>query len=139
MTTYTYHSAKFKRDVSVTYSSGLFVKYAIDKPSEGYQTPTDTKTVNFIFYTETGFLEFAKEYKINYTKVDQVITFEMFWDAYAQKDCGRKKAEEAWKKLNATEQTKAFNYITHYNATLKLNNIAKKYATTFLNQQIWEK
>jgi len=71
------------------------------------------------------------------TEVTIEVTFEVFWKRY--NDAARsskKKTEKIWKKMNVHEQLKAYNFIGNYEASIS-NGIAKKYATTYLNDELW--
>lgn len=89
------------------------------------------------FYREQDFLLSAKEHKLKLTRVEVEVSFEMFWDAYKQKDCGRTKAEQTWNKMPKAEQVQAFEFIPAFNSILKNSGTAKPYATTYLNQKRW--
>lgn len=67
---------------------------------------------------------------------EQEITFDMFWNRYNDKArSSRKKTQTAWNKLSRTEQAKAYLYMPTY---FKNKGTAeKKYATTYLSDELW--
>ena len=64
------------------------------------------------------------------------VTFDMFWNRYADKDrSSKKKTQAQWDKMPVTEQAKAYAFIPKYN---RLRGPAdKKYATTYLSDELW--
>lgn len=71
------------------------------------------------------------------TEVSQVIDFELFWDRYDEKiRSSRKRTLAKWNKLSKTDQIKAYKFISRYESHL-LPGTAKKYASTYLNDELW--
>lgn len=71
-------------------------------------------------------------------QVHQEITFEMFWDRYDHKAVSsKKKALAAWQRLSKAHQQKAYRHISRYFQMLP-PGVAKKYAETYLNSQLWD-
>ncbi len=65
-----------------------------------------------------------------------VVTFEMFWNKYNDKDRSSKiKTEKAWNKLDQATQIKAYLHIPKYEKSR--GSAEKKYATTYLADQLW--
>lgn len=70
-------------------------------------------------------------------EVNQEITFESFWNRYNDKvRSSRKKAERIWNRLSKADQAKAYAYISTYDAS-RSAGVAKKYAETYLNAELW--
>ena len=64
------------------------------------------------------------------------VTFDMFWNRYNDKErSSKKKTLTAWDKLTTTNQVKAYYYIPVY--FRKRGTADKKYATTYLNDELW--
>lgn len=71
------------------------------------------------------------------TELLDEINFAMFWNMYDDKARSSKvKTERVWNKMKKTEQVKAYNYVSKYKASLSAG-ICMKYATTYLNDQLW--
>lgn len=71
------------------------------------------------------------------TEILDSITFEMFWNRYNDKARSSKvKTERVWNKMSVRERCKAYNYIGKYEASIPYG-VCKKYATTYLNDQLW--
>lgn len=137
MKTYQYHSAIFGCEVQSTYNKhGLLIGFNVINGN-------DVAAVNLSsgmlknYVNELDFLAVAKQNNLKLTQVERVVTFELFWDAYKQKDCGRTKAEQVWNKLSKADQVEAFDFIAAFNGILKMNGTAKPYATTYLNSKRW--
>ena len=70
-------------------------------------------------------------------EVTQVITFTMFWDRYNEKiRSSKKKAITTWNRMAVPEHIKAYNFIKKYEANIP-TGVAKKYAETYLNAELW--
>lgn len=71
------------------------------------------------------------------TEVIPSISFDMFWKKYDDKARSSKiKTERVWNKMSASEQVKAYNFVSKYKASLG-SGICMKYATTYLCDQLW--
>ncbi len=71
------------------------------------------------------------------TELVEDIDFEMFWKKYDDRSRSSKvKTERFWNKMKRDEQIKAYNFIGRYNASIQ-PGICRKYATTYLNDQMW--
>jgi hypothetical protein len=137
MKTYQYYSTIFGSEVQVMYNqSGLLTGFTVLHNVEKINSQLD-QFKNW-FRLEDFLIE-AKKHSLKVTEIDRVVTFEMFWEKYKQKDCGRKKGEASWKELSKADQVKAFDFIDYFNGILKMNATAKPYATTYLNQKRWER
>ena len=71
------------------------------------------------------------------TPIEAMVTFEMFWDRYNDKARSSKvKTERVWNKMPEGERTKAYRYINRYKSSIP-QGVCMKYATTYLNDQMW--
>jgi hypothetical protein len=71
------------------------------------------------------------------TEIKENITFEMFWDRYDDKiNSSKFKTERQWNKMNPVDQSKAYHFIPRYFAHVP-QGTRKKYATTYLSDQLW--
>ena len=71
------------------------------------------------------------------TELVEEITFDMFWKRYDDKARSSKlKTQRAWDKMPEREQVKAYNYVTKYFQSIP-PGVCKKYATTYLSDQLW--
>lgn len=69
--------------------------------------------------------------------VEEELTFEAFYDAYANKVSKKATAEKIWNKMPNPERAKAIKYIQVYDQRLRQTSINKKYPETYLNAQEW--
>lgn len=82
------------------------------------------------------FITWVKLKNFTVVELQQNITFEMFWNAYADKiRSSKKKSEKAWNKFPEAEQVKAYYFIQKYNR--HRGNAEKKYCETYLNAELW--
>lgn len=71
------------------------------------------------------------------SQIEEIITFEMFWNKYNEKTLSNKKRTFAkWKKMSTLEQRKAYQFINKYINMLP-NGVRKKYAENYLDSEIW--
>lgn len=71
------------------------------------------------------------------TELVEEITFDMFWQRYDDKARSSKvKTRKAWDKMPAREQVKAYRFIPRYFESIP-PGVCKKYATTYLSDQLW--
>lgn len=71
------------------------------------------------------------------TEVNRQITFALFWDRYDEKiRSSKKKALIKWNRLSKTDQAKAFYFIPKYEGSIP-QGVAKKYAESYLNAELW--
>ncbi len=65
------------------------------------------------------------------------VSFEMFWDKYNEKvRSSRKKALRIWERLSKTDREKSYQFIRKYENSIA-PGVAKKYAETYLNAELW--
>ena len=71
------------------------------------------------------------------TELVEEITFDMFWQRYDDKARSSKvKTQRAWDKMPKREQVKAYRFIPRYFESIP-PGVCKKYATTYLSDQLW--
>lgn len=87
---------------------------------------------------KTGWIpKLRKNFEISVGEPD--LSFDAFWNAYANKVGKKKMAENSWKKLGKAIRIKALLGIRKYDNHLRLNpGIAKAHPSTYLNQEYWE-
>jgi len=132
---YTYYSSLFLSEVKVSFTDGIFSSFEV---IEAGQKKESAKGAFNLYILQEAFIKAAIENKVKLTEINREVSFDMFWDAYAEKNCGKKKAIQSWEKLPKEEQLKAFDYIKKYNSILNTTKTAKAYATTYLNQARWD-
>ena len=90
------------------------------------------------FPTHQAWLKLTvQQFEAKCTEVIEQITFELFYEKYGLKE-GRIKAQSAWNKLKAEEQTAAYKHITRYNSLLAQKQWqGKAMPATYLNQKRW--
>ena len=67
------------------------------------------------------------------------LSFEAFWNAYANKVGKKKMAENSWNKLSKGNKIKALMSIKKYDNNLRLHpGIQKAHASTYLNQEYYD-
>jgi len=71
------------------------------------------------------------------TEEEERVTFEMFWNRYNDKArSSRVKTQRVWDKMPEGERVKAYRYINRYKSSIP-QGVCMKYATTYLNDQMW--
>jgi hypothetical protein len=71
------------------------------------------------------------------TEVKDEITFDKFWIRYDEKlRSSKKKALKVWNRLSEADQIKAYKFISKYEQSIR-DGVAKKYAETYLNAELW--
>ena len=71
------------------------------------------------------------------TEEAEKVTFEMFWDRYNDKArSSRVKTQRVWDRMPEGERVKAYRYINRYKSSIP-QGVCMKYATTYLNDQMW--
>ena len=71
------------------------------------------------------------------TELVEDITFDMFWQRYDDKARSSKvKTQRAWDKMPERERVKAYNHVPKYFQSIP-PGVCKKYATTYLSDQLW--
>lgn len=71
------------------------------------------------------------------TEEAEKVTFEMFWNRYNDKARSSKvKTQRVWDRMPEGERVKAYRYINRYKCSIP-QGVCMKYATTYLNDQLW--
>lgn len=74
---------------------------------------------------------------LDVSEVRETIDFAAFWNLYNDKArSSRVKTERVWNRMSRAEQVKAYNYVPKYFQSIP-GGVMKKYATTYLNDQLW--
>jgi len=96
--------------------------------------------VNFPFDESVIKEEWMKKLRKNFeiTVGEPDLSFEAFWDAYDNKKGKKKMAENTWNKMSKAKRIKAMLYLKRYNDQLRIDNVAKAYPSTYLNQEYYE-
>jgi hypothetical protein len=69
---------------------------------------------------------------------EKEVTFGMFWERYDDAaTSSRKRTLKKWEKMAKSEQIKAYRHIYTYFAAISRGNTRKKYAETYLNDELW--
>ena len=70
-------------------------------------------------------------------EIEESVTFEMFWNRYNDKArSSRVKTERVWNRMTECERRKAYRFISRYKSSIP-QGVCMKYATTYLNDQLW--
>ena len=84
-------------------------------------------------------MEYCKRRNLKLLEINNDLSFATFWDKYGYKEGGsKKKAEAQWNKLPEHKRAAAMAFISKYNALIAKQQVAKMYATTYLNQERWD-
>jgi hypothetical protein len=135
MNTYEYHSDHFNCKCRVSFNAhGVITSMVF----EDHDT-TETKMERlYVPVHEKKFLDICAMGNKPVTLIPPDLSFTRFWNRYNYKDGPSKsKAEAAWNKLNDTDKAQALLYIPRYENHLKLNQVARAYPETYLNQRRW--
>lgn len=78
--------------------------------------------------------------KVNALRVLEVlgeVTFEVFWQRYANKgNSSKKRANMKWNRMVTAEQIKAYRYLDTYFCNIK-SGTEPKHVETYLNAELW--
>jgi len=142
LVTYTLTSSKFAGEVVFKFDqTGLMVGYDVtgakldeqqtkwllkDRPRTLNELKTLLSTSRFARLTQ------RKDYK-------EQVSFDEFWSAYDYKALSSKiKTKKVWDKMKQIDRDRAYNFIGKYDRMISKEGIGKKYATTYLNDRLWE-
>lgn len=70
-------------------------------------------------------------------EIELDLSFQTFWDLYANKVGNKEKAVKTWEKMPETEKAKALKWLPTYETQIAISKVAKMYPETFLNQKRW--
>lgn len=139
---YTLSSTKFAGEVVFKFdTSGLMLGYDITGAK------LDEQQKKWLLFDRPRTLEELKQ-KLTTSKFAKLVrrlfwkenvTFDEFWERYNYKALSSKvKTRKVWDKMKQTDRDRAYNFIEVYDAMIAKEGIAKKYATTYLNDRLWE-
>jgi len=139
---YTMSSPAFPGEVVFKFDqSGLMVGYDItganlNEQQKKWLLIDRPRTLNelkeLLKQSRTAHLTQRKDYKEN-------VLFDDFWNAYDYKALSSKiKTKRLWDKMKQVDRDRAYNFIGKYDRMINKESIAKKYATTYLNDRLWE-
>lgn len=135
-TIYTITCPKFAGAVKIIFADGYCQSY-----NSSEAVLTDKQKLYFtdkLSLTEEAFLNTLGQAGI-FTIVGEkeALTFDMFWNKYNEKaHSSKKKTQAKWQRMSKEQQIKAYMHIPAYFKNIP-NGIAKKYAETYLNSEIW--
>lgn len=133
MKVYELHSPAFSCNVRLTYNeSGVLMNYEVMNKQ---LLAIVSKTVKLIT-TEAEFLAVAKEYGLEVTEVDRIVTYEMAYEKYGYK-VDKIAGSKAWAKLPKYKQLIAYDFIDSYKAQCKRDEVKMKYIATYLNSECY--
>lgn len=69
------------------------------------------------------------------TEIKEDLSFETFWNKYANKIGNKPRAERLWKGLSAAEKQKALDFIPKYMSSITASGVAQLYPESYLNQK----
>lgn len=78
------------------------------------------------------------KFKIKVEEIPEDLSFERFWEEYANKKGKKSRVENVWNRMIDQDRIMALKYIKTYDSHLAMNKgIVKKYPETFLNAEEW--
>lgn len=135
-TKYTITSPKYKGQVIITFANNIVILF---NAQEASLTPTQVAWfLTNALKGEEAFLN-AADTADAFTIVGEKeeLTFEMFWNRYNEKThSSKRKAQLKWNRMSKQQQILAYMHIPAYFKSIP-SGIAKKYAETYLNSEIW--
>jgi hypothetical protein len=129
-------SSKFAGELEFRYQEGLLMFFE----NRAVISTAELQWVhkNMPMWEDDVELVIKKTQTLKATEIKREITFDMFWDKYDHKSISnRKKSETRWKRMSKAQQAKALYFIDKYFASIP-HGVAKKYAETYLNSELWD-
>ncbi len=117
--------------------AGFLLKYEL---TPGTFQPAQFEFMFARFPSKFSLLEKWIESKfpnVSISLVQEDLSFENFYNLYANKVSKKATAEKIWSKMPDTEKAKAIKYIQWYDQRLRMSGINKKYPESYLNAQEW--
>jgi hypothetical protein len=136
-TIYTITSNKFNGSITVAFTQeGECVLY--DAQVAKLTATQQDWIMKRLTLKQTGFLQaLEREGAFNIVGSAYEVTFEMFWNKYDEKDrSSKKKAETKWQRMSREQKILAYAHIPTYFKNIP-GGVAKKYAETYLNSELW--
>lgn len=132
---YSITSPKYNGVVTVEYVNGILKSFNFNEADLGVKG--HSWFLANLQLPEELFLQKLKANPFTVTGADKQLTFTMFWDAYDHKtSSSKKKAETTWNRLSSQQQILAYMFVHRYFKNIP-PGVAKKYAETYLNSEIW--
>jgi hypothetical protein len=135
-TTYSISSSRFDGEVRVTYNpEKLLVKFEVIGSIEHKRM---IQVLRLLPLTSDELNDLKKTSKtVVIQEVFEEITFDMMWKRYDDSDrSSKKKSLAKWAKMDVANQRKAYFFYAKYVRSLP-PGVAKKYLTTYLNDELW--
>lgn len=133
---YTITSHKYKGQVIIVFANAVIQVF---NAQDATLTPTQVAwLLHAALKGEEAFLK-AADNADAFTIIGEKeeLTFEMFWNRYNEKThSSKRKAQLKWNRMSKQQQILAYMHITAYFKSIP-SGIAKKYAETYLNSEIW--
>lgn len=128
-------SPKIKGEIIFTYGEGgRLSSLLISEPIEDSQYAFLFKFMPWELSMLQAFAALTKD--ATFVEKQMEVTFDMFWNRYNDKERSSKKKTEAyWKKMTTADQVKAYLFIPKYER--RRGTAEKKYATTYLRDELW--
>ena len=71
-------------------------------------------------------------------EIIEKVDFQSFWNRYNDKArSSRVKTKKVWDRMPKSEQIRAYHFVPKYFASIP-GGVMKKYATTYLNDKLWD-
>lgn len=135
--TYSLKSSLWEGEILLTYDMHGFIQsFSMERAQM-----TELQQQSFLRFLPrtTGDLDnmLLKYDHLNCSTVALEVSFEMFWNKYDEKiRSSKKRSEKIWARLSKSDQLKAYNFISKYNNSIS-PGVARKYAETYLNAELW--
>jgi hypothetical protein len=127
---------------SVTFTGHIAFQFNDNDLLEKYEINADLSEKQQIYLLkhmprEILELDNLKSSTVTITEINQDVTFEEFWNRYDEKiRSSKKKSISKWNRMSQGERLRAYRFITKYESSIP-QGIAKKYAETYLNAELW--
>lgn len=135
-TKYTITSQKYKGQVIITFANSIVILF---NAIEASLTTTQVQwfLTNALKGEEAFYNMVVAADVFTIVGEKEELTFEMFWNRYNEKThSSKRKAQLKWNRMSKQQQILAYMHITAYFKSIP-SGIAKKYAETYLNSEIW--
>ena len=132
--TYQYFSKRLNCTVELSFKDGVFYKSTINDLK--VSTIDNTDICNFPL-TEAWFID-AMSKNETLVKIQDDVTFDIFYNLYAYKQGSKIKAKRAWDNLSKKDQLSAYHYIAAYKQYKKTSGEFLQHASSYLNGKVWE-
>ncbi len=139
MRRYSLFSNKLQSDITFKYgANGVLIGFEFADDKE-LTTAQLEEFVNNLPWSYQTLKAHCAKWKLKLTELVPDLSFTAFWNRYNYKDGGsKKKAEAAWNRMPESKRAKAMAFIPKYEERLRTQRVAKMYATTYLNSEIFE-